>query len=408
MAGRVYDRRPLQVDRNPIKQLAVEVGNLPKTDPGKFVAAAIQFVSDYLIDAIKTVTGVDLLNPSTWPIIGDLIEAFTGIEDGDVNDLGTYANNIKTALGGLNLADPDFDFVRWAQNFLQVIIAPLVKLLNPLLGNEENPNLLAAGAFQTAASLSPESTGWSHDSAVGRTALGSAKFTAAGGVTGALQSNPIAVAPGQFLDVSGWVRWEGLTATGQAIKLDVNAYASTGGLVTTVTLDAITNPAANQLAWIELDTVWTVPAGVATIRIRPAVENASAGLVWFDDLVVRKTTLLQQQAQQLEDDAQAGAQAFATLLSSWQTTLTTPAQSWPTLFAALNDAWQTYVTTNNAIIADQWATLADIIYGVLGFNPTSGQLPPSKVEGLGDSWTQLGAALSGDLAHSGTDRKSVV
>jgi hypothetical protein len=34
-----------------------------------------------------------------WPIIGDLVEAITGEEDGDLNDLGTWSNNIMAALG---------------------------------------------------------------------------------------------------------------------------------------------------------------------------------------------------------------------------------------------------------------------------------------------------------------------
>lgn len=63
MGGKVYDRRSLIVDRDPLKQLAVEVGKFPKVDPLKMAAEAAKFVRDWLLDAIKDVTGIDL---SSW------------------------------------------------------------------------------------------------------------------------------------------------------------------------------------------------------------------------------------------------------------------------------------------------------------------------------------------------------
>ncbi|MGC7272871.1 hypothetical protein RA983_21285, partial [Mycobacteroides abscessus subsp. abscessus] len=40
------------------------------------------------------------------PGLGDLVELLTGIEDGDENDLGTWALGIRNALAGIDLAHP--------------------------------------------------------------------------------------------------------------------------------------------------------------------------------------------------------------------------------------------------------------------------------------------------------------
>lgn len=61
MGGKVYDRRPLIVDRDPLKQLATEVGNLKKLDPIDVLEAWVEQVRDFVAEAIKRVTGIDLL-----------------------------------------------------------------------------------------------------------------------------------------------------------------------------------------------------------------------------------------------------------------------------------------------------------------------------------------------------------
>lgn len=73
MGGKVYDRRSLIVDRSPLKQLAVEVGKFPKVDPLKMAAEAAKFVRDWLLDAIKEVTGIDL---SSWAKFLDEMPGF--------------------------------------------------------------------------------------------------------------------------------------------------------------------------------------------------------------------------------------------------------------------------------------------------------------------------------------------
>ena len=61
MGGKVYDRRPLVVDRDPLKQLATEVGNLKKLDPIDMLEHWVEQVRDFVAEAIKRVTGIDLL-----------------------------------------------------------------------------------------------------------------------------------------------------------------------------------------------------------------------------------------------------------------------------------------------------------------------------------------------------------
>lgn len=87
------DVAPTQITHNPNQRIDYAPGRLGlpgEQDPNDGLAD--------LIDLLKGFTGIDLANPQTWPIIGSLIEVLTGIEDGDLNDLGTWANNIIAAI----------------------------------------------------------------------------------------------------------------------------------------------------------------------------------------------------------------------------------------------------------------------------------------------------------------------
>ncbi|QRY51724.1 hypothetical protein [Mycolicibacterium septicum] len=84
---------------------------------------------DDLIVMLETfVTGItDALE--NIPIIGDIIEAITGIEDGDLEDLGTFFLNVRTFLAGINFLDPDFNLEDAAQAFVNLIVKPFLDLL---------------------------------------------------------------------------------------------------------------------------------------------------------------------------------------------------------------------------------------------------------------------------------------
>lgn len=60
MAGKVYDRNPLVVDRDPSRTLAVEVGKFAKPNPIDLAASFGQALLDYGLEAFKNVTGIDL------------------------------------------------------------------------------------------------------------------------------------------------------------------------------------------------------------------------------------------------------------------------------------------------------------------------------------------------------------
>lgn len=106
-------------------------------------------------------------------------------------------------------------------------------------------------------------------------------------------------------------------------------------------------------------------------------------------------------ASALQSDFAAGQAAFATLVSSWYTTLTTTGQTWPTALAALDSAWHTYLTANSAVTTATSTTITQLISNFFGFDPTTGQLAADNVGGLADSFDQLAAALQGDAANAG-------
>lgn len=73
MGGKVYDRNPLVVDRSPAKQLANEVGKLKMPNPIDMLQHWVGQVRDFIIEAIKTVTGIDL---SGWVEFMDALPGF--------------------------------------------------------------------------------------------------------------------------------------------------------------------------------------------------------------------------------------------------------------------------------------------------------------------------------------------
>lgn len=73
MGGKVYDRKPLVVDRDPSKTLAVEVGKFNKPNPVDLALAFGNALLDYGLDAFKNVTGIDL---KSWTSFLDDLPGF--------------------------------------------------------------------------------------------------------------------------------------------------------------------------------------------------------------------------------------------------------------------------------------------------------------------------------------------
>ena len=103
MGGKVYDRRTLVVDRDPSRQLAVEVGKFPKPDPIDLVTAFANALNEYGLQAFEDVTGLDL----------------TGLK--------AALDRLKSLLGGIDLFDGDaFDRAEAIAQFIASIPAGLI------------------------------------------------------------------------------------------------------------------------------------------------------------------------------------------------------------------------------------------------------------------------------------------
>ncbi len=101
---------------------------------------------DLLPMLAQWVAGVDEAL-SGIPILGDIIEAITGIEDGDLNDLGTFFLNLRAFLASINFLDPSFNVATAAAGFINLILGPtglLAILTGGLLSGSVIPGLDAS------------------------------------------------------------------------------------------------------------------------------------------------------------------------------------------------------------------------------------------------------------------------
>lgn len=125
---------------------------------------------------------------------------------------------------------------------------------------------------------------------------------------------------------------------------------------------------------------------------------------------------LQDDLNDITDAESAKSQNFADLLNDWWDDLTHNGReenqspdkqwSWMQLFTHLDQHWKDYVTANDKINTDEWASLSQIINGLLGINidPDSdsyGQMGQSMVDGLTDTWTQIDAGMHGNTDDAG-------
>lgn len=209
------------------------------------------------------------------PILGDIAEVMTGIEDGDLNDLGTWANNL------LGYHNP----------------VPEVQAASVV---DTNPNLILAPTFAASPTIVTElGHGWAWDNSAGHDSIGCAKITVAG-VLDELVSNEIRVVEGQKLDLSVWVKWPtSITYTGtNPFGLGVTRYRAqsrSDGLVEELEIGSddvasIASPASTS-DWVQLvKSGYEVPPGCDELRLRLKVApNLTAGTIFWDDASVTKT-----------------------------------------------------------------------------------------------------------------------
>ena len=110
-------------------------------------ARRLQFIELVVREVVKSITGffvpgagsaTDQLRQwagnlqdqiGDWPGIGDLVEVLTGKEDGDLNDLGTYVNNMRSFLANIDFNDPSFNPLDAARQFITLMVRPFLNLL---------------------------------------------------------------------------------------------------------------------------------------------------------------------------------------------------------------------------------------------------------------------------------------
>jgi len=237
---------------------------------------------------------INNINNTLNTIFGDLA-------NGDVHGaLTSLQNSINTTIGG---------WLTEAKNIFGQLRLDLLPLIPASHVINVTPELLWAATFDTAASIQGTS-GFAWDGTVDHTGTagsGSAKCTA-NGTLERIISNSIPVIITEDVNVSVWVRWSGVTASGSSpppIHLDVYPYA--GGVAQPkVTIASVGSPASSS-GWVQLSGAYVVPllSGIDSINIVLAVDStATAGSVWFDDASAQKPGLLAA-GQTLTDHANA-------------------------------------------------------------------------------------------------------
>lgn len=268
--------------------------------------------------------GIDLDAPNPiidWitahvPLAAELAEVITGLADGDLATIGRFFDALR-AFMHFDLLDPGFDPVAAALSFVHQVLKPVGVLdgtsalaarnlfgdlaanlfrLVPLTSiGDTNPNLLDDPQFQNGDGFDG-TEGVDHDPTVGRTSLGSVRFTADGTANEILSDPWIPVSQGQQVALSAYARWAGLTGSGQTVTIGVTAFSSAGAVVAEPVIAGL-NVSGTSAAgvWTQISGTYTVPAGVAWVRMRPGITaNATAGQVWMDDADVHKTQKLPQ------------------------------------------------------------------------------------------------------------------
>lgn len=244
--------------------------------------------------------------PTTVDLTGAL-RGFVTQDDLDESAATTQQNVFQllwTQLTG-ETVDPGDDVLTELANFLsgglfgQIDISRLPSLLPLSRIRDIIQNLFLNGDFKTLDSIAPGVTDWLVDLADGAApGLGSAT-TIADGATHILFSNNIDVDPDsvQTLNVSSFVKYLGLTSTGDAIKLQVSQYLG-NTLVGTTLIDKLTAPNGTLGTWsTQLAGVFTTPGDGTIDNVTTELvvaDTASAGTVKFSKAVSTFSDLMPQ------------------------------------------------------------------------------------------------------------------
>lgn len=383
------------------------------------------------IMALKKVPGLD-----------DLVELLTGVEDGDENDLGTFFLNVRRFFESVDFTDPDFDPAVVHKAFVEIVVQPFIKtiteitsaLLGPLsIGflTDEIQTLLFEGGFDDPVTIVP-GPGVEHDATDGvplTTPLGCAKVTC-DGTDKSRATEVIKVGPNWVLKLGGRIKYQGLTAGADAIRLNLIPYSNRttpvpGGAIMVATAGTVSGTSTGVNGWrvLPIEGSWTVPAtGVSHVVVEWHVTDAAtAGVVKFDELYLQSTEKIPQSfTKDLPEDLQTLVNEAIDLwqglgerlhVDEWDDWL---ADTWAHTQAEANqirDVLAGLIVTpiNSAVqsIKDWWT-------GIVGKtqNLTSGgTIPPASVGGVGgapnigkaleDTWNKFWDGVNGLTGSTG-------
>ncbi|MDM2398175.1 hypothetical protein PP613_03975 [Mycobacteroides abscessus] len=221
------------------------------------------------------------------PGLGDLVELLTGIEDGDENDLGTWALGIRNALSGIDLAHPESiltAIAKVAGQFLKGVIPAswVADVAHDLLGG--------AGGF-TDPKMVEDNPYWRFDAAQNGHLSGKSIYVNADGHTYAISiKDPFNVAAGQTVDIAASAMWQGVTATAGSnpIRLCITPFGPDGTKLPDIVIKKI-QPVAADSSWVRasLSGSWPVPTDgsvkAATVTL-VVTEGATAGRIHFSNV----------------------------------------------------------------------------------------------------------------------------
>lgn len=163
----------------------------------------------------------------------------------------------------------------------------------------ELPATLANGGFSVGSLTGWTPAGaatWTQDNATGRTGTGSAKVikSASSGVQ-TLQTEKMLFYASETVSATAWVKWSGMSGTGDAIKVQAVYYQNDTVVDTVdVTDRVVTDPTAdssgysgNRDGWVPIGGSLTAPASGAThVAFQVTVTDGTTGTVWVDDVTV--------------------------------------------------------------------------------------------------------------------------
>lgn len=267
------------------------------------------------------------------PIIGDLVEAITGIEDGDLNDLGTKMLEIRTrvdtfwtALEGIDLSD--------AGAILDAITAAGGTITSRLRGlidiswlTDEHQNLVAESGYDAPITVGadddPAITQDPTDGVPDSDPLGCLRI-ALDGQTHFRIGELIAVGKGWELAVASAVKRESVTGAAGSIRVELQPYSLSGEVATPVGARVVVAshaaPAGSSTGWESISGSWVVPSdgSVTHVAVIPgATAGATSGVAKFDNTTMVATQSIPQEfVNELTDD-------LASLLNWVQTVVDT-------------------------------------------------------------------------------------